>query len=231
MKADKQESVLGALAIPLSHLAIWEGLALLLWPTLSISNFLFGVRPSAAAVGWNEAGSLVALLVGLLSILIIWFRSAVWWLSHKVKGFKHYGPRPMPFFVHALDWLCAFGYRPVRLILLMFAVVVLSGGIYAAAFRNGEIETNAAPQGVVIAADVAGSDQGPHLRNAQPAFAPLLYAADRFVPIMNFGQGETYKLSADAPEILGFYEACLEILGWILTTLLALAPIAIFRRD
>jgi hypothetical protein len=104
-------------------------------------------------------------------------------------------------------WCAGYGYSPGRAILLSCAIVLLSGWF---------IE----PAWYVV--------KDPTARPV-PVFLPMLFAADRFIPVINLGVASQFAVAPDHSGAL-MLDVSLRLLGWMMSTLVIASWSGVVRK-
>lgn len=104
-------------------------------------------------------------------------------------------------------WCAGYGYSPGRAILLSCAIVLLSGWF---------IE----PTWYVVKDPTA---------QPVPVFRPMLFAADRFIPIINLGVASQFAVAPDRSGAL-VLDVGLRLLGWMMSTLVIASWSGVVRK-
>lgn len=114
---------------------------------------------------------------------------------------------------HRLFWLfCGYGYRPLRLLGWMFAVWIVSAGIYwYAAFEGVVGPTDPQVFQTAEYRKCATNDVGnwylcKALPEEYPAFSPLAYSLDLLVPFANLQQDAHWAVLVQAPHAAWYQE-------------------------
>jgi hypothetical protein len=110
----------------------------------------------------------------------------------------------------ANDVLIGFGYRTGRALIPFVAFLALGTWFFADAYDDGDIvERSTAPT------------------VNEPPFKPFIYSLDQLVPVVNFGQRESWVASGDAQILV----TVMIITGWVLTTAILAALTGLVRRN
>jgi hypothetical protein len=110
----------------------------------------------------------------------------------------------------ALDVLIGFGYRTGRALVPFAAFLALGWWYFGNAYDNGDIVSRSTAENMNV-----------------PPFRPLIYSLDQLVPVVNFGQRESWVASGDAQTLV----TVMIIVGWILTTAIVAALTGLVRRN
>tara|TARA_R110002072_G_scaffold99853_2_gene219677 strand:- start:526 stop:2103 length:1578 start_codon:yes stop_codon:yes gene_type:complete len=132
--------------------------------------------------------------------------------------------------------LVGHGYKRIRPFVWMFVFVVIGGFIFSG-FRFGDFFGGANPTPSAMQ-----QTQGLAIKNAQasdvdervwvkdyPAFRPLAYSADAFLPLVNLHQ-ESYWTPKDS-WVKSFYLPFHILGGWVVTTLAAVSVTGLVRHE
>jgi hypothetical protein len=110
----------------------------------------------------------------------------------------------------ALDVLIGFGYRTGRALVPFAAFLAFGWWYFGNAYDNGDIVSRSTAENMNV-----------------PPFRPLIYSLDQLVPVVNFGQRESWVASGDAQTLV----TVMIIVGWILTTAIVAALTGLVRRN
>jgi hypothetical protein len=139
----------------------------------------------------------------------------------------------------AFDITVSYGYRPIRVLWLLAALVVLVTGSLLlpgpqAAMRATASDTVYTPQGALRAAGATG---GPGTAASPQAaadacgdgqvlcFNPFLYAIDTVIPLVSLDQRSTWHPDARAPDgtFMQWWLNAATVLGWLLSSIFVLS--------
>lgn len=126
-----------------------------------------------------------------------------------------------------------YGYRPLRTLGWIIAIIGIGTGIFWRGYQAGVI--------VPVEKDAYVSGQGGQLREGYPKFNPLMYAIDEFVPVLDLHMKKYWRPDANkSGKLLRFipvrgdfvrgYMWVHICLGWILTTLLVVGLTGLVKK-
>jgi hypothetical protein len=110
----------------------------------------------------------------------------------------------------ALDVLIGFGYRTGRALIPFVAFLAFGWWYFGNAYDDGDIIPRSTAETMNV-----------------PPFRPLIYSLDQLVPVVNFGQRESWVASGDAQTLV----TVMVIVGWVLTTAILAALTGLVRRN
>ncbi|MDF1870777.1 MAG: hypothetical protein P1U30_10330 [Phycisphaerales bacterium] len=117
------------------------------------------------------------------------------------------------------------------------ASLILLGGFVFSGYRTGEFSGDANPkpsvmqqtQGVAIKSNHSAKPSESDWVKEYPAFRPLAYSADAFLPLVNLHQ-ESYWTPKDS-WVKSFYLPFHILAGWVVTTLAAVSVTGLVRHE
>jgi len=145
---------------------------------------------------------------------------------------------------HSLHWLIGFGYRPARSIIAAVIVIALTWALSAAAWHKGDmvpnsdiILTSQSWQGFAADREKNAAEDWTKETDVGRDYATFYagaYAADVFIPLIDFGQEEAWSPSTERGwwgVWLYWLSWFIKALGWIITALGAAAVTGIIRQE
>jgi hypothetical protein len=94
-----------------------------------------------------------------------------------------------------LDWTAVFGFRPGRTLAWMVCLMVIFAGIWS--WASSSCREAGCFDGRVYVMTQRAAFTGHDLRETYPAFHPLGYSADRFVPLLNLGYADRWRVNTN----------------------------------
>jgi hypothetical protein len=105
-----------------------------------------------------------------------------------------------------LRWTVGYGYKPLRALLLLGALVFAGTLIFSSLHDKTDI---------------------PALRNEHPRFVALIYTLDRLIPVVSFGLRDAFAPTGAAQ----WWAFAYTLMGWVLTVAVLAGLNAAVRRD
>lgn len=93
--------------------------------------------------------------------------------------------------------LVGYGFRPWVGVVASLILVLIGGIVYTRAIEDGMVRV--AEEEVAAIVEAAG---GSRLPPDYPAFNPLLFSADRFIPFISFGQSDTWSVRSQPKAVV-----------------------------
>ncbi|HUS97401.1 MAG TPA: hypothetical protein VMX97_11725, partial [Hyphomicrobiaceae bacterium] len=94
-----------------------------------------------------------------------------------------------------MDWTAVFGFRPGRTLAWMVCLMVVFAGIWS--WASSSCREAGCFDGQVYVMTQRGAFTGHDLRETYPAFHPLGYSVDRFVPLLNLGYADRWRVNTN----------------------------------
>lgn len=164
-----------------------------------------------------------------------------------IHALRDRGARLRPFLLTCskalLKYLVGYGYRPIYALIWTIVLIALTSAFFHITWKKGDMAPNSAP--ILVSQDwVAATISTP----SNPAefwsspgqagqdyetFHPVAYAADLFIPIVNFGQEDAWAPSTSRSPWgrQGWWIRWVaKLLGWVFTALVAAAVTGVIRR-
>lgn len=130
-----------------------------------------------------------------------------------------------------------FGFKPFLTILIATSICAIAGGLFHIGDQhsyvrpsNGDLLQAVGGEAAVFSGGVQSTQcqtRASHTDSLYPAFSSLQFAADVMVPGLDLGQESHWRLAPPRSErawsLLAYLEPLLKIIGWMLTTAIAIS--------
>ena len=105
-----------------------------------------------------------------------------------------------------LQWTVGYGYRPLRLLVLLGALVFVGSLVFSSFHSDGDLTA---------------------VENEHPPFVAVIYTFDRLIPVVSFGLRDAFAPTGAAQ----WWAFAYTLLGWLLTVAVLAGLNAAVRRD